>query len=303
MEHSVPYTPQKNGVAERKNRSLKEMETCLLHAKHLPPSLWVEVVNYTSYLQNRVPHKSVVGVTLFKAMHGYKTNVSHLRVFGSKDWARIPLDKRKAFQARSSKCILLGYAEDTKYYKLMEVSTRRCFIERSVHFEEHQMHDNPPATQEGITISPPIFDDDDDVLQVSDSYEEDHIQHDPIIEIESQEILDPDLVPIPNQSPKPRWDQKLLDAAASGVGILEDRRRTRSQYQNEHAALSLTNSLSIVWCSKVPGRCYLMMANDQLHGPEKQKLDHFLPLPSRRDKQSHQFRSTLRGPLMDHATT
>ena len=39
MEHSVPHTPQQNGVAERKNTSLKEMATCLLHAKHLPPSL------------------------------------------------------------------------------------------------------------------------------------------------------------------------------------------------------------------------------------------------------------------------
>ena len=37
MEHSVPYTPQQNGVAERKNRSLKEMATCLLHGKHLTP--------------------------------------------------------------------------------------------------------------------------------------------------------------------------------------------------------------------------------------------------------------------------
>ena len=34
MEHSVPYKPQQNGVAERKNRSLKEMATCLLHAKN-----------------------------------------------------------------------------------------------------------------------------------------------------------------------------------------------------------------------------------------------------------------------------
>ena len=50
MEHSVPYTPQQNGVAERKNKSLKEMETCLLHAKHLPPSLWAEAVNCASYL-------------------------------------------------------------------------------------------------------------------------------------------------------------------------------------------------------------------------------------------------------------
>ena len=50
MEHLVPYTPQQNGVAKRKNRSLKEMETCLLHGKHLPPSLWDEAVNYASYL-------------------------------------------------------------------------------------------------------------------------------------------------------------------------------------------------------------------------------------------------------------
>ena len=99
MEHSVPYTPQQNGVAERKNRSLKEMKTCLLQAKNLPPSLWAEVVNCASYIQNRVPHKSVVGATPFEALHGHKPNVSHLRAFGSKSWARIPMDKRKAFQA------------------------------------------------------------------------------------------------------------------------------------------------------------------------------------------------------------
>ena len=40
MENSVPYTPHQNDVAERKNRSLKQMETCLLHGKNLPPSLW-----------------------------------------------------------------------------------------------------------------------------------------------------------------------------------------------------------------------------------------------------------------------
>ena len=105
------------------------------------------------------------------------------------------------------------------------------------------------------------------MLQVSDSDEEDHIQHDPVIEIESQEILDQDSVPIPNQKPKPRWAQNFLDTAGSGVGVPEDKRRTRSQYQNEHAALSLTDSLSTEWCSQVLGWCYLMMVNDQLHGP------------------------------------
>ena len=178
----------------------------------------------------------------------------------------------------------------------MEVATRRCFIERTIQFEEDQLHDTPVAAHEGITISPPIFDDDDDVLQVSDLDEEYHIQHDPVIETESQEILYSNPVPIPNQNPKPKWDQMLLDAVESGVGVPEDKRRTRSQYQNDHVALSLTE-----WCNKVPGQCYFMMENDQLHGPQKEKLDHCLPSPSKRDKQSHQIKSTLRGPLMDHA--
>ena len=127
MEHSVPCTPQQNGVAKRKNRSLKEMETCLIHGKHLPPSLWAQAANFDLYLHNRVPHKLVVGVTPFEELHGYKPNVSHLRVFGSKSWAIIPLDKRKAFQAQSSECILMGYAEDEKSYKLMEVCCKGKF--------------------------------------------------------------------------------------------------------------------------------------------------------------------------------
>ena len=84
MEHSFPYTPHQHGVVKRKIRSLKEMETCLLQAKNLPPSLWEETVNYASYIQNRVPHKSVIGATPFKELLVHKPGVSHLRVFGSK---------------------------------------------------------------------------------------------------------------------------------------------------------------------------------------------------------------------------
>ena len=40
MEHFVPYTPQQNGVAEHKNRSLKEMDTCIMEDKELSPNTW-----------------------------------------------------------------------------------------------------------------------------------------------------------------------------------------------------------------------------------------------------------------------
>ena len=41
IQHLVPYTPQQNSVAERKNRSLKEMTTCMLESKKLAANLWV----------------------------------------------------------------------------------------------------------------------------------------------------------------------------------------------------------------------------------------------------------------------
>ena len=56
MHHSIPYTPQQNGVAERKNRSLKEMETYMMEAKNLPPKFWVEAIvvrNFVTPSANR----------------------------------------------------------------------------------------------------------------------------------------------------------------------------------------------------------------------------------------------------------
>ena len=45
MQHSIPYTPYQNGVVERKNKSLKEMATCLMEAKNFPPKFWAKAIN------------------------------------------------------------------------------------------------------------------------------------------------------------------------------------------------------------------------------------------------------------------
>ena len=87
IQHSVPYTPQQNGVSERKNRSLKEMTTCMLEAKKLDTNIWVEAMNYAVHIQNRVPHSSMKGNTPFESYFGHKPDVSNLKVFGSTAWA------------------------------------------------------------------------------------------------------------------------------------------------------------------------------------------------------------------------
>ena len=81
MQHSIPYTQQQNGVAKRKNRSLKEMETCMMEAKTLPPKFWAEAKNCAAYIQNWVPHKQLDGMTPFEAWSGHKPDVTHFRIF------------------------------------------------------------------------------------------------------------------------------------------------------------------------------------------------------------------------------
>jgi hypothetical protein len=55
----VWYTPQQNGVAERKNQTIMEMERNMLAAKHFSNEYWVEVVATVLYIMNRCLKKSV----------------------------------------------------------------------------------------------------------------------------------------------------------------------------------------------------------------------------------------------------
>ena len=87
--------------------------------------------------------------------------------FGSKSWAIIPIDKRKSFQSQSSECILLGYVEDAKAYKLMEIATRRCFIGRSVHLNEDPLQILQLVEEEGRSDLPTPFAHDEDQNDVS----------------------------------------------------------------------------------------------------------------------------------------
>ena len=95
-----------------------------------------------------------------------------------------------------------------------------------------------------------------------------------------QDDLDLDPTPISNQMPK--WAKKLIEAVGNDVGDPDDRIKARSRYQNEYVALSHTCLLPTEWCNKLPGRCYLMIANDPQFGPLKNKMDHsILPLEIR----------------------
>ena len=56
-EMTAPYTPQQNGISERKNRVLKEMVNSMLSFSGLSQGFWGEAMLTACYLLNRVPTK------------------------------------------------------------------------------------------------------------------------------------------------------------------------------------------------------------------------------------------------------
>ena len=62
----------------------------MMEAKNLPPKFWAEAIKYAAYIQNRVPHKHLNGMTPFESWSGHKLDVTHFKNFGLRAWARIP---------------------------------------------------------------------------------------------------------------------------------------------------------------------------------------------------------------------
>ncbi|CAL9001551.1 unnamed protein product [Prunus brigantina] len=67
IQLTTPYTPQQNGVAERKNRTIVEMAKCMMLEKKIPFEFWAEAVNTSVYVLNRCPTKALLKKTPFEA--------------------------------------------------------------------------------------------------------------------------------------------------------------------------------------------------------------------------------------------
>ena len=108
----------------------------MLESKKFATNLWVEAMHAIEYIQNRVPHSSMKWKTPFEAYFEHKPDVSNLWVFGSTAWAQIPLDKRRDLQPQSIECLFIGYPNETKGFKLLDINTKQIIIEISVKFDE-----------------------------------------------------------------------------------------------------------------------------------------------------------------------
>ncbi|KAK2441923.1 hypothetical protein QL285_013156 [Trifolium repens] len=134
-EVTAPYTPQHNGLADRRNRTLLDMARCMLKGKGMPKSYWGEAVSTATYVLNRCPTKKLHEVTPEELWSGHKPSVKHLRIFGSLCYRHIPDEKRRKLDDKSEQLVLIGY-DPTGAYKMYNPTSQKVVISRDVIVDE-----------------------------------------------------------------------------------------------------------------------------------------------------------------------
>ncbi|GJX69478.1 putative ribonuclease H-like domain-containing protein [Tanacetum coccineum] len=130
-QFSVARTPQQNGVAERRNRTLIEAARTMLADSKLPTTFWAEAVNTACYVQNRVlvvkPHNK----TPYELFHGRTPTLSFMRPFGCLVTILNTIDHLGKFDGKADEGFFVGYSLNSKAFRVFNSRTR--IVEENLH--------------------------------------------------------------------------------------------------------------------------------------------------------------------------
>lgn len=129
---TIAHTPQQNGVAERKNRTLLDMARCLLLQSNMPAHFWSEAVAMACYLRNRCPTNALHGAIPFEKWMKRELTLDKLFIFGAKVMVLNKNPNKDKLAQRSINGIFVGYPRDKKGYRVWVESSKQIVCARDV---------------------------------------------------------------------------------------------------------------------------------------------------------------------------
>ena len=115
---TAPYTPQQNGVTERKNRTLKDMINSMLNSSGAPHNLWGEALLAANTILNRIPHKKT-NQSPYEIWKGRLPTYKTLKVWGCLAKVQVPLPKRQKLGPKTVDCIFIAHANNSSAYRFL----------------------------------------------------------------------------------------------------------------------------------------------------------------------------------------
>jgi hypothetical protein len=135
-ELSVPYTPQKNGIVERKNRTLIEAARTMLDEYKTVNSFWVEAINIACHAINRLYLHKLRHKTTYELLTDKKPNMSYFRVFGCKCFILNKKPKSSKFAPKVDESVFLSYASNAHGYRVLNKTTSCVEVTCDLTFDE-----------------------------------------------------------------------------------------------------------------------------------------------------------------------
>ncbi|GJR54743.1 putative ribonuclease H-like domain-containing protein [Tanacetum coccineum] len=118
---SVARTPQQNGVAERKNKTVIEAAKTMLADSKLPTTFWVEALNIACYVQNRVLATNPHNKTPYELFLGRKPALGFVRPFGCPVTILNTIDNLGKFDGKVDEGFFVEYSINSKAFRLFGI--------------------------------------------------------------------------------------------------------------------------------------------------------------------------------------
>nr|GEV82840.1 zinc finger, CCHC-type [Tanacetum cinerariifolium] len=241
---TAPYSPQQNGVVERRNRTIMSTTSCMIKAMNMPQKFWAEAVRHAIYILNSVPTKALEDITPYKAIKRRKPNLKNLRVFGCIAYAKVPSQHLTKLDHRSKRMVYLGNKEGSKAYRLFDPTTQRIYVSRDVKFKKNETWDWKEYISEHINDEPEWIDFKIGNLEVTNEHHDQGIQ--PIEEDNKFPNNDDDDYASPTRdSPTHSQTPHTPSTRSSKVNSqVTPNISTQSNYQSDNVSIQTTNSPS-----------------------------------------------------------
>src|SRR6185312_2768783 len=129
-----PYTPQRNGVAERFNRTIIEKVRCMIKTKNLEKELWGEAANTANQIRNYSP-TAKKEKSPEEEFTGIKPDLSKIKIFGSKVMIKNKKDSTK-LEDKAKEGLMLGYNEINRSYRVWDIKRKKVTFTRDISIYE-----------------------------------------------------------------------------------------------------------------------------------------------------------------------
>ena len=209
-----------------------EAARSMLHGEAVPVDMRAEAVNCAVYVLNRVP-SSTIRKTPFETWYKTRPRLDHLRIFGSTAFVHIPKQDRSKLDAKSERCIFVGYSETQKAWRFWNPVSRKLRVSRDAIFHEKDEEDTDQhkcSTLDDATLVVHGALDTYDALdapahetvreiECENSHEE--VPEAPAAEVDDQAVVPPNLEQHPIPFGRPQREKRAPAWIRSGDFVIE----------------------------------------------------------------------------------